>query len=302
MNEVLRTPEHRWPKRAFFKHLVWTAARSCALSGLYGWTLGDHWLRIERCAMPLRNLGAGFRGATIAHISDLHCSPIVREKYLRQCVEAVNRLDVDFVAITGDFIIGPRHYARRVAGVLRGLTPKVATIACLGNHDYGLFHPNGLGGIRGLSDYTAHQLGLADVFVMLNESRTFRRNGAKLQFVGVEDYWSRRYDPHLAFEIAHREVPTVALCHNPRAAEQVAKCGAEWVLAGHTHGADPVNRLHRFIWRPGRENFSAGSYRLPDGGNLYVNRGISYGRRLNLNARPEITLFTLKAAEAEDLQ
>ena len=247
--------------------------------------------------MPLKGLDRSLHGTRLAHISDLHCSPIVREKYLQQCVAIVNSLEVDFVAVTGDLLTGPRHYARRVARVLGGLNPKVATVACLGNHDYGIWHPRGLGGKRGLARYVADALTLADIFVMTNESRVFRLNGSAIQFVGVEDYWPPRYAPRLAYESAEPRVPTIALCHNPDGAAEMARRGAQWVLAGHTHGNSAGNtRLHGFVLPKDQKHFIAGRYSLGSGSYLYVNRGLGYARRINLNARPEIAVFTLGPA------
>jgi predicted MPP superfamily phosphohydrolase len=277
--------------------MAWSVAGPVALGGLCTWRLERHWLRLERLDMPLRGLEPGLDGARLAHISDLHCSPIVREQYLRHCVDLVNSLEVDFVAVTGDMLTGPRQYARRVARVLRELSPRVATIACLGNHDYGLWHPRGLGGMRGLSEYVADQLTFADVFVMANESRIFCRHGAAIQFVGVEDYWSSRYNPPMAFEDVAPGVPVVGLCHNPDGAADLAGRGAQWVLAGHTHGnAVRDTRIHDFVLPANHRHFYAGQYALGGGNHLYVNRGLGYARRVNLNARPEITLFTLRPA------
>ena len=276
------------------KSLIWQAASSCALGGLLGWSFEDHWIRLERRHMTIPGLGPDLEGATLAHISDLHCCPIVRERYLRQCVLAVNRLDVDFVAITGDFITGPRYYARCVARVLADLRCRVATVACLGNHDYGIWHPKGLGGDAGLADNISELLSIRDVFVMRNEARIFRVGRSRLQFVGLEDYWSGLYNPHLAFEMARDDLPTIALCHNPDAAHQVAHFGPSWVLAGHTHGqATPNTRWHNLVLPTHQKHFAAGEYPLGHGRNLYINRGLGYARRTNLNARPEITLFTL---------
>ncbi|HAU36812.1 MAG TPA: hypothetical protein DCX07_03735 [Phycisphaerales bacterium] len=300
MNEIIFSSYGRQLfSRTGVKRMLWSAAKTVALGGMFVWSFEDHWLRIERREMPLRGLGPDLDGATIAHVSDLHLSPIVMERYLHHCVNAINELGVDFVAITGDFITGPRQYARRIARALKHLSPRVATIACLGNHDYGIFHPSGFGQTRGLADFLSEQLGHSDIFVMLNESRTFRVGNSLLQFVGVEDYWSPRFNPLLAFEMTMSHIPTVALVHNPDAAVQVAHCGAQWVLAGHTHGSVmPDGRVGGKVLPTANRQFSAGQYSLGDDRHLYVNRGLGYGRRWNLNTRPEVTVFTLRAAEA----
>ncbi len=296
MNEILLAPpHHRWPSKGFFKRLLWNVAGSCALGGLYSWRFEDHWLRIEKQEMQLANLGPDLDGAKLAHISDLHCSPIVLEKYLRQCVDVVNEMDVDFIAITGDFITGRRYYARRAARILRNLKSRIATVACLGNHDYGMYHPKGFGPKHGLAYFVAEQLSHADIFVMMNESRIFSRGNSSVQFVGLEDYWSPRYNPYLAFEMSNKDLPTIALCHNPDPALEIARCGADWILAGHTHGtAISDNKLQDFVFSAENKQFAAGEYHLGEDKYLYVNRGIGYGRRFNINSRPEITLFTLR--------
>ena len=289
MNELFFSPlMRRGNSGRLIRRMVWEAAKSCALGGLYPGRIEKHWFRVERLDMPLPRLGAAFDGAKLVHISDVHCSLIVLERYLRQCVDAINELDVDFVAVTGDFITHGRYYARRVARILGKLSPRVATLACLGNHDYGVFFPSRLGDKHGLADYIAAELSHQDIFVMLNESRVFRRGSAAIQFVGLEDLWSSRYDVKRAFEQARRDLPTIALVHNPDAAHDAARHGADLVLAGHTHGS----KLQRYM--PTHTDFHAGMYPLGDNKHLYVTRGISYGRRVNVNARPEITVFTLR--------
>lgn len=300
MNEIFFGPDnHRVPRKTFFKRLLWAAAGSCALGGLYAWKFEDHWLRIERRPMALPGLGKGLEGARLVHISDLHRGPLVLQRYLHRCIEIINRLDVDFVAITGDFVtMRSRYYIRRVANLLGNLKPKIATIACLGNHDYGVFHPNHKPRQKNLHEYMAEYLSRHNVKVLLNHCQTFRRKDSTLQFVGVEDFWSSRYDPELAFELAHRHRPTIALCHNPDPAGELAALGANWILSGHTHGTKTGrNKISEALRPVNNPHHYAGEYHLGDNRYLYVNRGLAYGRRVNLNARPEITVFTLHNAK-----
>ncbi len=299
MNEILLPPKHEsWPRGGFLKKAIFSAAGAFGLGGLYAGEMEQHWFRIERRDMPLPGLGDELVGRTIAHVSDLHCSPFVLQRYLRRCVDLINSLDVDFVVITGDFIGGRRRQARLIADILGDLEPSIATVACLGNHDYGVVHPNRFGHREGLAWYITEKLAHADVFVMTNESRIFRIGKAALQFVGVEDYWTRWFDPKMAFEHAAVNLPTIGLSHNPDAAPIMAALGADWVLAGHTHGTDKPDTKWTDMWFPtNNKHFHAGHYDLDGGKNLYVNRGLAYGRRRNLNARPEVTVFTLTNAD-----
>lgn len=277
------------------KRFLWDAASRVALGGLYIWEMENHWVLVQKMPMRLRGLGKAFDGATIAHISDLHLSPVVREGYLMRFVKAINELEVDFVAITGDMVTGPRNYARRVAKVLSHLRPKVATLACLGNHDYGMWHPSGLGGIRGLAPYLSSHLVDAGVSLLNNDSHIFRRDGQILQFVGVEDLWSQQYDPATACRHLDVESPIVALVHNPDAAPDLAARGAQYVLAGHTHGKDTRRRLIRTLVLPSKQRqFVVGQYALGLNKFLYVNRGLGHSMRFQFDHRPEITIFQLQ--------
>jgi predicted MPP superfamily phosphohydrolase len=274
------------------KRLVWTAANAVALGGLCPW-LQEDYLNIEHRSMPLHGLGSGFEGARIALIADLHSSPLVLDGYLHRCVEFVNDQRPDFVCITGDLVTGGRNYARKVARVLRELAPSVATMAVLGNHDYGVFTAGGFGRVPGLDGYLTDQLTAANVRVMLNESAVFRRGDSTLRFVGLHDAWSPRYSPQAAFD-ATAGVPTIALCHNPEAAEELARHGAQWVLSGHTHGkATPDTLAGAFGLSMHRKTLVAGQYPLDGGSSLYINRGLGHERRTRRDDRPEITVLTM---------
>jgi predicted MPP superfamily phosphohydrolase len=131
------------------KHFLWRSANCCMLGGLLTWPLERQWVRVESLPMPLAGLGSEFNGARLAQLSDLHCGMLVREKHLHRYVELVNELDVDFAIVTGDLITtGSKPYARAVARALGELRVKEGVIACLGNHDYGQWHPRGWGGRR----------------------------------------------------------------------------------------------------------------------------------------------------------
>lgn len=248
--------------------------------------------------MPLENLGWEFNSTRLVHLSDLHCGTLVGEKHLQRYVEIVNSLDADFVALTGDFITtGSRRHAKAVARVLRDLRVNKAVVACLGNHDYGLWHPKGWGGTAGVADFLSDELANAGVIVLRNTSRAFFAGESVLQFVGVEDYWSSNYDPRSAFELLDPDSPAITLAHNPDAAPQLAAMGADWILAGHTHGkVTPDTRFWNAVYPTRHKRFVGGRYAIEAGRHLYVNRGIGNTLRICRDHRPEITLFTLRAA------
>lgn len=298
MNEMLLAGETRLEIMGrFVKRMIWSAAGQVALHGLCPWDVDESWVLLTRREMALPGLGAGLEGAKICHLSDLHCSPLLREQHLIKCFEMVNQLEPDFVVITGDFITASsRHYVRRMGRLLKYLQPKVHTLAVLGNHDYGVFVPNQKV-VRGLGEYVAEQLDAGGAKVLINETLTFRRNEAIIHFAGIGELWSDRYDPAAALNNLDPREPIIGLVHNPDAAPQLAEMGARYVLAGHTHGRPTQNTpVHNVLWPAIFLNFIAGEYDLGDNRKLYVNRGIGPSRRVCHNTRPEVTMFTLRRA------
>jgi len=298
MNDVLFAQPRQLPRRRFYriKRAFWTLASNVSLGGLYAGHLCPTWVRVDRFEMPIEGLAEPFVGRKLVHISDLHCSPVVLTRYLRQVLDRVTAEEPDMLVITGDLITGGTAYARRVADLLATVPAKVARVACLGNHDYGIYHPSGRGLMRQLPGYLTDQLHQAGVQVLRNRSLTLHLDGHALQFVGVEDAWSNRYDPEAAFADARQGMPTIGLTHNPDCAQDLAERGAHWILAGHTHGNKAGESALRDAVLPVESRIYSGGYYPLDGAHLYVNRGLSYARRFNLNKRPEITVFTLKCA------
>lgn len=298
MNEMLLSGETRFEILGrLVKRMIWSAAGQVALYGLCPWDVDESWVLLSQRDMALPGLGAGLEGTRLCHLSDLHCSPLLRERHLIKYFEMVNRLEPDFVLITGDFITASsRHYVRRMGKLLQYLSPKVETLAVLGNHDYGLFVPNQKT-VRGLGEYVADQLTAGGAKVLTNEALTFRRDGAVVHFAGIGEFWSDQYNPAAAFASLNPREPIVAMVHNPDAAPQLAELGARYVLAGHTHGRPTRNTpVHNVLWPAVFLNFVAGEYDLGDHRKLYVNRGIGPSRRVCHNTRPEVTLFTLRRA------
>ena len=56
--------------------------------------------------MPIAGLPASLHGFTIAQISDIHVGPTIKRNYLDAIVDAVNELEADMIAVTGDLVDG----------------------------------------------------------------------------------------------------------------------------------------------------------------------------------------------------
>jgi predicted MPP superfamily phosphohydrolase len=278
---------------------------SLAALGLYAWRVEPHWVEVVRRPMPLEGLPPELVGATLLQLSDLHVGPRVDSQYLIDTLRGAAALSPDFVVATGDFVsYRSANEYRELARVLRALPQgKRGTVAGLGNHDYGWGWEQ-----LDVAGQVAAVVRDAGATMLRNEVRTI----GGLQLAGLGDFWSPDFarGPALGFPewgarptlaAIDRRVPTVVLCHNPDALDELAIWDGVrgWVLAGHTHGGQckppflppPVIPVRN-------KRYTAGAFDVGPGRTLYINRGLGHLFRVRFNARPELTLFTLQRAPA----
>lgn len=274
--------------------LVASASATAALSGvgMYTWRIEPHWVEVVRRPMPLPNLPPVLVGKTLLQVSDMHVGPRVDSGYLIESLQEAARLRPDFVVFTGDFISFRDNavfdeLARVLSHAPRG---RVATLASLGNHDFG----------HGWRDLVVARR-MTEVAAGTG-ARVLRNDLADvggLQFVGLGDYWSPDFGPARdAIALADRSKPTVALCHNPDALDEPIWGDLRgWVLAGHTHGGQCKPPFLPPPLLPVRNRrYTAGAFDVGPGRTLYINRGLGHLIRVRFNVRPEMTLFTLGRA------
>ncbi len=265
------------------------AAGGTALA--YACRVEPHWIHVARRRLPIVGLPPALVGRTLVQISDLHVGPVVDEGYITRALQRVSSLDGDILVITGDFMTyrgrGQIEQTMRVLGHLR--PGRLATVAVLGNHDYGHGWQQ-----PSVADRLVSGLQSRGISVLRNT--IFDLHG--LQIVGIDDYWGPRFEPETIMRRVDKQRPAVVLCHNPDAADLPVWCGYQgWILCGHTHGGqckppffDPP------ILPVANKRYTAGDIDLHDGRRLYINPGLGYLRRVRFNVRPEITVFTLTAS------
>jgi len=244
--------------------------------------------RVVDVEVPVAGLPPALQGFTIAQISDVHVGPTIGRDDVASIVAAVNRLDADLVAITGDLVDGPVRELAPHVEPLRGLRSRHGTFFVTGNHEYYSGAPAWVAALRALG-----------MRVLLNEHAVLREGGASLVIAGVTD-WSaghfdrdQRSDPARAIAGApHDAALRVLLAHQPRSATGAADAGFDLQLSGHTHGGQflPWTWFVRL-----QQPFTAGMHRL---GRLrvYVSRGTGYwGPPKRFGAPSEITRLRLVA-------
>lgn len=241
---------------------------------------------VVRVDVPIAGLPAALHGFAIAQISDIHVGPTIKRGYLQAIVNAVNKLEVDMVAVTGDLVDGSVADLAPHVAPLAGLSSTHGTYFVTGNHEY----------YSGAHAWIA-ELQRLGVRVLMNEHVVLREG---VVLAGVADWSAAHFDP------THRSDPHAAmagapagaavkllLAHQPRSAVEAEKAGFDLQLSGHTHGGQfwPWGFFVRF-----QQPFTAGLHRLKNLW-IYTSRGTGYwGPPKRFGAPSEITRLRLVPA------
>jgi uncharacterized protein len=245
--------------------------------------------KVRSVNVPIADLPASLHGFTIAQISDIHIGPTIKREYVAAIVDAVNQLDADMIAVTGDLVDGSVKQLSVHTQPLSRLSARHGAFFVTGNHEY----------YSGVSGWVAElrRLGLC---VLMNEHVVLRHKGGVVVVAGVTDYSAHHYDPAQQSDpaAAIAGAPTDAavkllLAHQPRSAFAAEPAGFHLQLSGHTHGGQfwPWTFFVRL-----QQPFTAGLRRL---GSLwvYTSRGTGYwGPPQRLGAPSEITHLRLVPA------
>lgn len=238
--------------------------------------------RVREVEVPVPGLPGALDGFTIAQISDIHVGPTIKRPYLQAIVDAVNRLDADAVAVTGDLVDGRVQDLAPDVAPLKQLRSRHGTFFVTGNHEY----------YSGADEWVA-ELQRLGVQVLMNEHVVLQHDGARLVMAGVADPSAHHFnpqhrsDPQRALHGAPADAGVrVLLAHQPRSADAAAQAGFDLQLSGHTHGGQywPWNLFVRL-----QQPYTAGLHRLRQLW-VYTSRGTGYwGPPVRFGAPSEIT-------------
>jgi len=247
-------------------------ALTLALAG-YGFC-NAHRLTVREIAVPApaSSTPEAARGTRFIQISDVHVGSR-SSRFLRRVVARINRLEADYVLITGDLIDFGDIPERELASLGELRFPAYFII---GNHE------------RYVDvDAICERLTNLGVRVLRNESLEV----GPFQIVGIDDAEPKtqvgRMLPYLpALPDRYR----IVLYHRPDGARDAADWGAHLMLCGHTHNGQivPFNHIVRRVFPR-----ICGLYRIDDL-HLYVSPGTgTWGPILRLGSRCEIGIIHL---------
>jgi uncharacterized protein len=272
------------------RFLTIAGAGAAAGVGLYTWRVEPHWLEIVRRPLPVRALPSRLAGRTLIQMSDVHVGPRVDDDYVLTTFRRVAALRPDIVVMTGDFMSYHAGSFAQLPAIYRHFPRgRLATVAVLGNHDYGpaWSHPE-------LAQRVVETVQPFGITVLRNEVREIEG----LQIAGLDDLWAKRFDPFRPLRSLDGRRAALVLSHNPDTVDLPVWEGCEaWILSGHTHGGQCKPPFLPPPLLPVRNRrYTSGEFGLDGNRRLYISRGVGHLLHVRFNVRPEVTVFELRPA------
>jgi len=263
-------------------------AASFALVGMIAPSLVEPY-RIEVVQDTIRSaaLPAGFDGARVVFISDIHAGPYFSEGRMADLIDRVNALDPDILVLGGDYVGGRLNGARIFYPAVGEMRANLGRFAVIGNHD-------------AWEDEAGARSGLADAgFTVLDNESVLIGDGAdSIRIAGLEDVDTGSPDvTEASGEIAAGEF-SFLVAHNPEAFDGALTPGVfSFALAGHTHGGQ-INVLNSIapMVRPASVGRHLNGWRDYDGTPVLVSNGVgTVTVPVRSGAVPQIHVITLRA-------
>lgn len=259
-----------------------------AALGFFGyatlWTPNQ--LVVEQVEVELEDWPANQAPLKIAVLADLQSPLLTRRE--RHAVEIANDLQPDLIVLPGD-LVGqslkdelPVACARYVVDHLRAPLGVFAV-----NGDVDMYVAGGLGEI--LEGTKA---------ALLSNRSIVLPTEPPIELGGFDPMEPTRFLQALVRP--ERAVVRIGLVHRPRHGREIGRAGYDLVIGGHTHGGQvsiPGFGPPLTLSPLPRRIAAGGLHSLPDGGQLYVSRGVGlevgFAPLLRLFCPPEITLLRL---------
>jgi len=280
---------------------AWAAGSLVALMLLsVGWSFVEpRLLLVERTTVTSPEVPAGYDGARIVFLSDIHAGTLLGEGHLQRIANTTIAEKPDLIVLGGDYSGGGEGGHEMMRPIARQLAAYRPTIAVLGNHE------GGWG-----SDRSREDLESAGVIVLGNEHVRVRRGGTSILVGGVEDKMTGRPDARVPARDIARSGFSVLVTHNPDVLPDGladTRGAFDLALAGHTHGG----QVTLFgLWAPYLpsdygQRFRGGWSQI-EGVPTLVSRGAgAYILPIRFFAPPQLHVITLrkgpKAVEHETL-
>jgi len=215
---------------------------------------------VSTSKIALKNLPSDFQGLRIALIGDIHFDRYTQERKLEKLKQTIQSGDNDILLFTGDLISRGRKYLLRSLKIVKNPQAKLASLACMGDHDF-------------WSDAYNIPIYMEDRgwIHLQDQHHLIPYKGKNILVTGITQVYSQRIS-RSNFKKLLAQSPTadlkIVLVHQPSEfiIEVAATSGYHLVLAGHTHGGQIVIRPFGIPLTPNQSEtqYYQGIYQVKD--------------------------------------
>jgi predicted MPP superfamily phosphohydrolase len=247
--------------------------------GTYG-LIHARLILVKNIQVVLPNLPTFWQGKKAVCISDLHLGAIHGQKFVRNIVSKINKINPDMVFIGGDLYDGVKVNESEIIKPLADLHPTLGTYFITGNHEEFRDDRKYLESIKNIG-----------IQVLNNEIVTI--DG--LQLIGVDDRDSInaiKFKTILSNLNIDKNKPAILLKHQPSQLNIAENVGVSLQISGHTHRAQifPLNIFTHLI-------FKGYDYGLRRWNKMivYTSSGVgTWGPPMRIGSDSEIMVFEFK--------
>lgn len=317
-------------RRKFISQLALGIAAIPFAGFLYGIFQGRYNYKVIKHTMFFDDLPEAFDGYKLTQISDIHSGSFDNKEKIEYAVDLINEQKSDVILFTGDIVNAVAEEMHPWIDTFKRLKAKDGLYSILGNHDYGFYAYQDQKNIDENHKKIEKVHEAIGFDLLLNDKRTFEKDGQKLHILGVENWGASGHFPKKgSLREASKDILdgefNILLSHDPSHFDYKVmefpkdKNGnpvilptdvtdesniinfekkIQLTLAGHTHGMQfgieiPFLNLK---WSPAKYRYPrwAGLYEEA-GKYLHVNRGfgvLAFPGRVGI--WPEITVIELK--------
>ncbi|MDR1913195.1 MAG: metallophosphoesterase [Clostridiales bacterium] len=247
---------------------------------------GKNWIKIKHERVIIDWLPLHLNGLKILHISDLHGNN--EEKMNLDVWSAIERMEFDIAAITGDMVVGEYEQVLPHIPHIKRLARRVPVFYVEGNHEQ-MFY-----------EEMAELLESVGVTTLENEKQVFRvQSFGDVPLIGFRDYTtliSNRFAGISELLRSNSGKFHIILSHQPQIFKRMRNLELGLVLSGHTHGGQVRFPPLPTLYAPGQgvlPKYGDGWY--TEGKNmLYISRGIGTTVfPIRMFNRPELAVIEL---------